>query len=148
MSKKRKIKIYVGLPGSGKTTAALALINSEDNWVRLNKDSIREMIGVQEWSTEYEALVNSIQVTLLEKFMKEGRNIVIDNCHLSSASKDYILKRIAVYNGLKYNYDVEFQHFTDVPVEECIMRDSLRARTVGKKIIQDMYEKFLIINVD
>ena len=143
MTKHRKIKIYVGLPGSGKTTAALALINSEDNWLRLNKDSIRDMLGFSVWNTQTESIVNSLQTTLLNKYMKEGYNIIIDNCHLSSSSKDNILKSIAVYNGLNYDYDVEFQSFLEVPVEECIIRDSLRTRTVGKQVILSMYDKYI-----
>ena len=40
------------------------------------------------------------------------------------------------------HYEIKFQTFFDVTLEECIERDSKRENPIGEKIIKDTYNKY------
>lgn len=130
--------VLVGLPASGKSTYAKEFCNLHKNYIRLNRDDIREMFGVaNSFSKENENLVVESQLSLIEKAYKKGFSVVLDNTNFNPD----VFKKIDVLN-LKYDVNVEFKYF-DVSLEECIKRNSERERPVPKDVIYNMFLKWV-----
>lgn len=119
-----------GLPASGKSTWAKERVK-EGNWIRVNKDDIRAMLGV-DFSRKTEALVVSIERKIVENALLSGFDVILDNTNLNPVHEEYYKLQ---------GYTVDFKNFI-VPVEECIRRDALRANPVGKGVILKMYKKW------
>lgn len=124
-----------GLQASGKTTRAKAL--ALQGWKRVNKDDLRDMIDAGKWSPENEQKICETRDMIISRYLILGYNVVCDDTNLNPVHVSS-LQRIA------RALDVEFkQEFLDVPLEECVLRDSLRARPVGREVIERTYNKFL-----
>jgi hypothetical protein len=78
---------------------------------------------------------------MLNMFIDSRLDIVVDNTNLNQKCKQEV-EDILAYNHSDYSLEEEF---IDTTLEECIRRDSLRTgrHHVGKKVIQDMYDKYL-----
>lgn len=126
-----------GLPASGKSTYAKELIKTQPNWVRINKDDIREMINGSQWSKENEKQVLIVRDNLIFQYITAGYNVVVDDTNLNPKHEKQI-KEIAN----KLNVDFEVKNF-DTPISECIKRDALRTKPVGKKVIWEMYMNYI-----
>jgi len=136
-----KMILNVGLPGSGKTTWTKNFIKSNPNYIRVNRDDIRDMISGHDYvfSREAENQVTDIQNDLLIKFMKEGKNIIVDDTNLN---KSTVLKLHKL--GRRYNYSVELNSFLGIDVDTCIERAAKRTeRVVSADVIMNMYNKNL-----
>jgi len=117
-----------GLPGSGKTTHAKELV--KQGFKRINNDDLRDMI-------------DEIREAMVGIFMEHGCDIVVDNCNFNPIHKIDMCLQAELHNDTnKTKYEVE-EKLIDIPLEECIRRDSLRDRKVGEKVIKDMYERYL-----
>ena len=128
-----KVILLKGLPASGKSTWAKA----QKGFKRVNKDDLRAMIDNGEWSRENEKLIIRVRNEIIEEALLREKSIIVDDTNFNP-SHEAQAKQIAE------NYHVEFEvKFFDVPVEECIERDSKRPAPVGEKVIRDMYEKYL-----
>ncbi len=132
-----KILMLKGLPASGKSTYAKELIKTQPNWVRINKDDIREMINGSQWSKENEKQVLIVRDNLIFQYITAGYNVVVDDTNLNPKHEKQI-KEIAN----KLNVDFEVKNF-DTPISECIKRDALRTKPVGKKVIWEMYMNYI-----
>lgn len=125
--------ITVGLPGSGKTTWA----KEQTTCKRVNRDDIRAMLDNGKWSPSNEKLVTQVRdhtiITALAK-----HNVICDDTNLSPKVQEH-LKALAQSVGAK----TQIVDFTHVNVEECVKRDLLRPRSVGEKVIRDMWERYL-----
>jgi len=136
-----KLFMLRGLPASGKSTKRneLMLNPSFSPIVAVNKDTIRRGMGIVpgDFSKEKEVLATETQ--LIEKTLRSGANLIVDNTHNSP-------KYLKKYQDLAREHDYEFVliDLSDVPVEECIRRDALRTghEHVGEKVILDMYNQF------
>ncbi len=77
---KLKVIMFKGLPGSGKTTKAKAIIDKYPKlYKRINKDDLREMIDNGRFSKENELMVLDIRNALLLYFLYKGKNVIIDD---------------------------------------------------------------------
>ena len=139
----------VGPSGSGKSTRAKYLrdkyINERQDCIIISRDKIREMIfGYTEaqMSDYYnsrtslagdEKLVTHTQHTLVNTYLKKGYVVIVDNTHLEM---QYITKLQA------YGVKVQLVVMEDVEKVDCVIRDEDRVRRVGKKIIDQQWEKF------
>lgn len=129
-----KLLILKGLPASGKSTYALELVAK--GWKRVNKDNLRSMIDNGKWSKKNESDIVIVEKQIVIKFLSENENVVIDDTNFGW---EQVWKEIA--NA--YGADFEIKFF-DVPLMECIERDSKRGeKSVGEKVIFRMYEKYL-----
>lgn len=133
-----------GLPGSGKTTAALALMASAPGMVRLNRDALRESLygraGVLEYAAE--ASISTIQHAAATAALATGHDVIVDDCNLRARYCREWADLAAACGA-----DLEVLDLTDVPVDECIRRDRARGdaggRCVGADVIRGMHLRYL-----
>lgn len=138
-----KIILTRGIQGSGKSTYAKNWVKEDPiHRVRFNNDDIRNMLGVY-WVPEREGLVKEIKVNFLHNAMSQGYDIIIDNMNLNPKEIDFYKEVVEEFNkiddGLKYK--IEFKDFF-IPLEECLLRDSLRQNPIGEKVIRDTFRKY------
>ena len=138
-----KVIMTKGLPASGKSTWAKEQV-SKGNWKRINKDDLREMLDNSKWSKDNEKFVIHTRDHLLYLALQEGYSVIIDDTNLAPKHEQRIRDLVNTWNKNK-NDNVEFsvKDFTDVSLEECIKRDTNRAKSVGEKVIRGMYKQFL-----
>lgn len=140
---KQRIILTKGLPASGKTTFAKAIIDKEPGkWKRINKDDLRSMIDNGTWSRKNEEFIIECRDFLIDLALAEGYNVVVDDTNLHPKHWNSLKEKI---KNLPIGLDVELElkDFTDVPLEECIKRDQKRSNYVGEKVIRQMYNQFL-----
>ena len=131
-----KILMLKGLPGSGKSTWAQMFCEQNPSWVRINKDSLRSMMG--RYTRSMEDLVLDWRNRIIVDTMRRGKySIVVDdtNFHPKHEKK---LREIAE------DWHAEFEiKFFDTPLNECIKNDLKRLHSVGEKVIRKMWKEYL-----
>ena len=138
-----KIVMLKGLPASGKTARAMELVKV--GYKRINNDDLRDMIDGYKFTRGNEKIITELRETMLRIFMDKCCDIVIDNTNLNPVHKETLEEIVKAHNSVfSKKYFIEGE-FINTPVEECIRRDSLRTgrHHVGKKVIMDMYKKYL-----
>lgn len=134
----QKIIMLKGLPASGKSTWAKEKINENSNYIRINKDDIRESI-TGKWTPKKEKNVISIRNSLIKAGISLGKNVIIDDTNLNP-KHEQSLKTLAQELGVEFEVN---DSFLKVPVEECVERDIKRDKSVGYKVIYKMYYDYL-----
>lgn len=133
-----KLVICKGLPASGKSTWSKEYVKNNSNVVRVNRDEIREMLSLKGWNPTFE---NKVVVGGEKKFVREalsnGLDVIIDDTNLNPAVRG-MWEKI----GKELGAEVIVKEF-NVDLEECIKRDALRDRTVGKEVIMRMYNNYV-----
>lgn len=136
------IYLTTGLPASGKSTWAKALVEARaGQLVRVNLDDIREMLGFGHkgplaGSKELEQTALKVQDQAILGAVRMGKDVVVDNTHLNKTIPTRIKK---LFDG-----DVQFivKDFTTVTASECMYRDADRKdrgeRSVGSDVIVNM----------
>jgi len=133
-----KMIICKGLPASGKSTFAKDLVAKDAGIVRVNRDEIRTMVHNDKWSQSREKTTVAVRDAAIKAAFDAGLSVISDDTNLAP-SVEAGLRAIAK----TYGAQVEIKDFTDVPLKTCIERDMKRERTVGKKVIVDMYDKYI-----
>jgi len=134
------IKVYLtkGLPASGKSTWAKDLISKNPNqYKRINKDDLREMLDNSKHSDDAEKFILNVRDSLILMAIEKGKHVIVDDTNLASKHEDRI--RLLI----KGKAELVIQDFTDTPVDECIQRDLKRSKPVGESVIRKMYNQFL-----
>ncbi|MGX1881506.1 phosphatase domain-containing protein [Streptomyces sp. NPDC055287] len=134
------VHVMTGLPASGKTTAARQLqADAGGRMRRVNLDDLRAMLDLpavergRSWA--HEQTVLAIQDAAVRAAVDGGFDVVVDNTHLTP----HIPKRLKAAVADLATFTVH--DFTDVPVEECVRRDSEREKRVGEEIIRILADK-------
>lgn len=139
----QRVTVLRGLPGSGKSTAALELQKLyPEEVLRINNDDIsRLMLGASYLSktTDAHSLLSNLRRTMLIEGLQRPsvRLIIIDNTNLVPETVSEV-EALAVAFGAEFIVEDEF---LKVSVEECIKRDAQRAEPVGKDVILRMHKK-------
>ena len=95
----QKIVFLKGLPASGKSSFAKELIDKNpEQYKRVNKDDLRNMIDNGKWTTKNEKIILKIQEMMILEFMKEGYNIIVDNTNLANKHEKRMQEIIEEYN--------------------------------------------------
>lgn len=136
------LRITQGLPGSGKTTAAVAWVDaSTKTRARVNRDSIRVMFHGRRLGTRaQEDQVTAVAHPAVERLLALGLDVVCDDTFLNPRLVEQ-MRTIAQRCGVGF----EVWSFLHVPIKTCIDRDALRSGNahVGEKVIRDMWERHL-----
>ena len=87
MTKKLKVLFTQGLPASGKSTWAREFVESQGgNWVRINLDSIRDMLHAdQKWNKSLEEVTQGAKQQLVLQALRAGKNVVVDDTNFGEA---------------------------------------------------------------
>lgn len=135
-----KIILTVGLPGSGKTTwANEEMAKNPGRYKNVNKDDLRAMIDNSHWSRKNESFILAVRDQIVRQALKDGLDVIVSDTNLDSSHKEQMLKIVADFPGTT----VEEKSFLDVSIDTCIERDLKRSRSVGEKIIRQMYERYI-----
>ena len=136
-----KAVITVGISASGKSTFAEEMVKK--GWMRLERDLVRRLIFKFEQWNEYKFnKTNEERVTqqvdyLLEKWTKQGYNIVISDTNLNPKYRNVLIEKLK-----GYGYEVEIKDFP-ISYEEAIKRDTFREYSVGQKVIYQQWQQWL-----
>lgn len=131
--------IFKGLPASGKSTEATALVKREPGrWIRINRDDLRGMaVGPgnnPHGDRDREDIVRLFKEELIRVTFKKGYDVILDDTHLITATVKKLHELAASIGDVKV-----IEKGINVSVDECIRRDSLRPgfAKVGEKVITD-----------
>jgi predicted kinase len=130
--------ILKGLPASGKSTFAKETVAKDPTFVRINKDDIRSMAHADCWSGSREKTTIALRDAMIVAALRRGKSVIVDDTNFHPAHEQN-LRKIAKEEGAQV--DVKF---FDADVETCVKRDAQRAKSVGEKVIRDMYRKYLL----
>lgn len=138
----RKLIMTKGLPGSGKTTWAREFLNKNggsDRWVIICKDDLREMLYAgYKYTKTSEKLIIDARNALITSAWCAGRNVIVADTGFNKIHEQALRQMCEVIGA-----EFEIKNFTYVPVEECVKRDLLRQKSVGKDVIMNMYDQYL-----
>jgi predicted kinase len=151
--KRQKIWILRGIPASGKTTWAKTYQKTHPNTKRLNRDDLRMMIDNGVWSKQNEKFIVETRDFLLDLFLTEGFDVIIDDTNLVPKSFEQLIKTIQEkreqmeFNGVTILLEVKI---FEVDLEECIIRDSKRIgkAKVGEAVIRRFYNNYVDKNTN
>lgn len=137
-----EVIICKGLPASGKSTWSKELVVANpDKYVRINKDDLREMLFCSIWNKMKEKMVVSIRDWVLVEALENNRSVIIDDTNLDPSHE----KRIRDIVSTRFpKVQIRIKDFTEVPIDECIRRNALRAKPVPEHVIHDMHNKYIV----
>lgn len=133
-----KVTFTKGIQASGKTTWAKQFCEQNQNWVRVNRDTLRHMRG-KYWLPKQEKLISKWEQCLVLGALEDGKSVIIDATNLNPK----------YYNSLKSVILAEFpdtkieSKFFEVSLEEAIRRDLKRENSVGAEIITKFYNTYI-----
>jgi len=135
----KKIIILRGLPASGKSSYATDLLKrKKGQWVRVNKDLLREMAHASEHSRSHEKFILQLRDHIILQALENGKHVIVDDTNLNPIHIDHITALVKGQAQVEVN-----DSFLQVPVEDCIRRDLQRPRSVGEAVIRRMYNQYL-----
>jgi len=116
------VKIFVGLPGTGKSTEA----EKYHNYTVISRDKIRaerqiivdptkKAVG----SAEEESQVFKTEINQLKELVLQGKDVIIDDTNLKAPTRSFFLGMIKALNP---DYKVEIVFFKESSLEDCIKR--------------------------
>ena len=136
--KNLSVTITKGLPASGKTTWAREEVRRLNGaTIVVCRDDLRNMLHDSKFSNTREDLVITTQISIANEALSRGLNVIIAETNLNPKTMDRLLREFTP------KATIIIKDFTDVPYEVCIERDAKRINSVGKKVILDMYERYL-----
>lgn len=126
-----KLVIMVGLPGSGKSTYT-AKYETQNRTTIVSTDEIRrELYGNPETQGNPQEVFNEAY-RRIEIALRAGDTVVFDATNLKARNRRYLINK---YRPIA---DTIIAEYINTPIDECIMRDELRSRSVGYEVIQRM----------
>jgi predicted kinase len=134
----KKVYVYKGLPGSGKSTAAKQLLDENPGkYKRINKDDLRAMLDNSKFTGANEKFILKVRDSLILQALEAGKHVLIDDTNIHPKHA----QRIA--DLVKGQAEVEVVDFMHVDVETCIARDLKRPNSVGERVIRRMWKEYL-----
>lgn len=134
---RQMIRLLRGLPASGKTSYAVALIE-DPQWIRIERDQLRDQLyGTRHGlSAHQEQFVTSMQFSMAHVAITSGKSVVISDMNLRAS---YVRQwaKFAAQRGIEFNV-VKFY----VPIDELILRDRQRVNSVGEAVIRELAARF------
>ena len=139
-----KIILLCGISGSGKSTFASEKVqDNPERYVIVQRDKLRELCYGYTEETVYEYYkrndfnylenqITAIQDSLINIWLKKGKDVIIDNTNLKvKYQKEFE----------KFNVPVEIIYF-DILLKEALTRNIGRKRKVDEDVIVKQYEQY------
>lgn len=127
--------IFVGIPGSGKTTLANYYSSIVNNSVHISSDAIREeLYGSESIQTGGKQVFDVMRKRTINA-LQSGYTVYYDSYNVDSKTRKRILSWAKQYCENIYAV------YVNTPLEECIRRSQLRFRTVNSDIIKNFYDR-------
>lgn len=137
--KNRIIRIYIGIPGSGKSTHAKEYVLNNPDWVRVCRDEFRYALKNQSFcDPKIEDLITKLVIDTTRSALNKKLNVILDATHVRAK---YIQ---ALIEEFKYEADIDYQIF-DISVKKAVERDNAREKKVGEAVIKSMYENYKVL---
>ena len=121
-----------GLPGSGKST--LALEYTKKNFIRICKDSIRIMLGIETGVDE--DAVQGLYIAGIRYALNHKRDLVVDCTHVDEKNIEQLKNFASCYGNI--TFIVKTLKLTPT---QCIERDKNRTAKVGEAVILKMWKR-------
>ena len=134
-----KLRILVGIPGSGKTTYVKE--HMKENAVHLSSDTIRAELYGDESIQGDPAEVFSLMQSRAVEALNEGKDVWYDATNVTRKDRASIINICPKFAKIE-------AYIIWAPIEECINRDAERDRTVGKEVIDKMLKRFQAVYYD
>lgn len=129
----------IGLPASGKSTAARRMAaESNGTILEVTKDDLRIHPDAPKDRRRQERWVLARRDRIVAEALSAGLSIVVHDTNFNPVHRR-TLEAAAADHGA----DFVVLDFTDVDVDECIRRDSLREHPVGASVILGMWRQYL-----
>lgn len=126
-----KLKMMMGIPGSGKSTYARELVD-QGSWGRVNRDDLRAMVFNGKWSGHREGIIVEIEKAIASVLLKNNHAVVVDDTNINEKNR----KMWSEY-ATRPGYQFEVQKM-DTPYKTCLERDAAREKPVGEAVINRM----------
>jgi predicted kinase len=130
-----RLILLTGIPGSGKTTYAKEYIEKKSNTIHLSSDSIRAELYGDESIQGNPAEIFSLMQKRAVEALNDGYDVIYDATNITRKDRSSIINVCPKFAKIEC-------HIIWAPIEECIKRDTLRDRTVGKEVIDRMLKRF------
>jgi predicted kinase len=128
-----------GLPACGKSTMAKKMIDENNgHYKRVNRDDLRMMIDNGHWSHANEDFIRQIRDTLICNGLSQGFNVIVDDTNLDPSLEAHFKQLARVYKS-----EFTIIDLTSIDRDLCIKRDLTRPNSVGSKVINRMYYKYI-----
>lgn len=140
-----KVIMLIGLPGSGKTSYAKKLVSKmrdRDDWKICSSDGVRRKLygdeGIQgNPNTVFEHLHKEVKECLSNNI-----NVIYDATNVSRKNRKNLIQ-------ICKSLGVEIEaHIVWATIDECIIRDKNRERSVGQSIIIKFAKRFEVPDLD
>lgn len=131
-----KLIMLSGLPASYKSTTAKEL-QSQGQWIRLNRDLLREMLHFSKYTPKNEKMVVNLQKQIARDSLENGINVIVDDCNLNPKNRE-MWHSIANETFSKFETKRMEENVTYEYVQELCKRDELRGNKVGSHTIWKM----------
>lgn len=131
-----------GLPSSGKSTIARQIVGNGKTCIRINRDDLRAMFygSDSSWSGRKEDIVIASEKVAARTALENAFNVVIDDTNLS-------LHNLNMWTQFAKDCNAKFDviDLTMVSVDECIARDKIRDKRVGRAVIENMALRYNLL---
>lgn len=138
MTTSRKVIVCKGIPASGKSTFAKQYCEKNPDWIRVNRDDLRNMRG-RYWNPKQEKLITEMEISCAVAALQDGKNVILDSTNLHKVRLTAMLEEIRERSGVKIS--IETKEFK-ISLEEAIKRDLARPNSVGEAVIRRFYDKY------
>lgn len=128
------VMLMVGLPGSGKTTAAKAIVSGNSRWARISRDDLRDMM-FDGFKRKREKDIVRSQMQLAEFLLRKGFDVIIDDTNLNPKVRNSWKEFCSAHDA---TYD---EYHLKTPLRECIENDNRRENGVGEDVIRRMWSE-------
>lgn len=134
MKKNRQIIVTVGVPASGKSTWAKNFVAENPSFVKIERDDFRYgMKNISIGDKRFENFITELQYKAIHTALNNKYNVIVSDTNCNLKYLKILLKEF------KYKADIQLKFF-QTDLELCISRDSYRERSVGKNVINKMWE--------
>jgi predicted kinase len=130
-----KLILLCGIPGAGKSHYAKNYITLQPNTIHLSSDAIRAELYGDESTQGNPADVFSLMQKRAIEALNNGQDVIYDATNITRKDRSGIIGVCPKFAKIEC-------YVIWAPIEECIQRDKMRDRTVGKEVIDRMLKRF------